>query len=1453
MADIENTKNVRIHWEHPRDANGDIYDKLAGYEIHHNIPGFASPHICDPSVNSSDNIPLPEGIYSVGIAAINTDGHKSKKVIHNFQVANTIQSPEVSRDYGVPLGGTMSTNSYITTAGIFKTESGTGWSFASAGSPRNYSSFQNGHADRYSQDCSDIASLDFSSMTDNEAAIKSHYIFFDASDSNNPLKLIKYEDLVHSTSNNLNVGYFYDSGTGNTTAESTFVTKTGTVSVAAGSNDVVGTSTLFTTEYAIDDIIYFSSARAAKITFINSNTSLTIDTTTNTAITNSAIKVQGFTPDKNLDAAIWQVRKDSGTFKIAPINLTIDESVFNRSRVATLQAAPNLLNFDSTPTLTTSYTNLILTATGNGFLSPKFKITGTGFNNSEISQTADSSFQNPTSGKTYVKTLDKVDAFVTTDLDFTITVTEAADEDNTDLQSTQDVTIPFIKDGSGSGSTGNDAKIVQLTVDDYSIIYAADGSTPSPSGNMTLTATSQNFTNPYFKFTGDGIADETIFTDGTDDSDTFTFAIPTNHFSDPKSLRVGVAESAADTTEIAFDSISITAVKPGATGARGVDGMTFVITNEAHVFSASTAGAVSSYTGSGTIIEVYEGGTELVYDGTGTSNSRWKTTEAATNITVGTKTDSGDYLTVENHSGVANGTDESKIIYTITGKRADGTSFTAQAQQSFTKSKKGTDGSGGKKSLSGLLYYVANSGLSSSAPSAPSGTATYTFSTGAFSNLDNAWSYNPPTYAAGNSNKYWYQYFKVEEATAGGGTGSVSLIGSVTQGFGFSGVVTFTGSGQLTDGSSTSGFGTSNFDGAYNTLTGKPNLFDGAYGSLSGAPTIPTAVSQLSNDSNFLGSGANISVLNNDTGFVVPTGVAQAINNNTTTIDGGKITTNTVNANRLQSNSVLSNVIYVGNALITNTSGKIYSAGKADFGNTTAGFFLGYSSGHYKFDIGNNSQYLRWTGSGLEVKGDMSILNPEDILISSINNDDNLTDDTTAVAAQSTATTANSNAVNALTIANTKTTAAAAAAAANLATKAAGSVGGWTITSSYIQGGTNVYVASGKTSYGSGTGFWLGNDGTTPKFDIGSSSGYLRWDGSALNIKGNITLDNASSINISGFNNNSNFTNDTAADAAQVTANSKTTLAAANTAVNANVTSISGGVIQTGTLVANKIESGNNTIGSSSDKFAFAGSTEYSGFTTVIGATAITSSRFAGLYFGSGSYVLGAQSASSLAAGLFVNSASLGATSSNTQSINASSTIAGQFIHTSSGNKTVMGTSTHAAVHTGTVSPFTGSHDGLLADSETCEVGDILVDTGVAHAKSVSDVITNVTRSTSTNQKSVLGVFVQETPDHIPPSLAKVDNSGLTPTETIDSDHNSIVANKTIVTINSIGEGQVNVCGENGDIEIGDLIVSSSTTGKGMKQDDDIVRSCTVGKSREAVTFASASTVKQIACIYMCG
>jgi hypothetical protein len=73
------------------------------------------------------------------------------------------------------------------------------------------------------------------------------------------------------------------------------------------------------------------------------------------------------------------------------------------------------------------------------------------------------------------------------------------------------------------------------------------------------------------------------------------------------------------------------------------------------------------------------------------------------------------------------------------------------------------------------------------------------------------------------------------------------------------------------------------------------------------------------------------------------------------------------------------------------------------------------------------------------------------------------------------------------------------------------------------------------------------------------------------------------------------------------------------------------------------------------------------------------------------------------------------------------------------------------------------------------------------------------------------------------------------------------------IGVNAIGEGKINVCGQGGDIQIGDFIVTSDIAGKGMKQADDIARSYTVAKARENVTFANSTETKQIACIYLCG
>ena len=72
-------------------------------------------------------------------------------------------------------------------------------------------------------------------------------------------------------------------------------------------------------------------------------------------------------------------------------------------------------------------------------------------------------------------------------------------------------------------------------------------------------------------------------------------------------------------------------------------------------------------------------------------------------------------------------------------------------------------------------------------------------------------------------------------------------------------------------------------------------------------------------------------------------------------------------------------------------------------------------------------------------------------------------------------------------------------------------------------------------------------------------------------------------------------------------------------------------------------------------------------------------------------------------------------------------------------------------------------------------------------------------------------------------------------------------------SMNSLGEGQMQVCGENGNISVDTLLVASSTTGVAMAQTDDIVRGYTVAKARESVTFINANDVKIVACIYISG
>ena len=178
----------------------------------------------------------------------------------------------------------------------------------------------------------------------------------------------------------------------------------------------------------------------------------------------------------------------------------------------------------------------------------------------------------------------------------------------------------------------------------------------------------------------------------------------------------------------------------------------------------------------------------------------------------------------------------------------------------------------------------------------------------------------------------------------------------------------------------------------------------------------------------------------------------------------------------------------------------------------------------------------------------------------------------------------------------------------------------------------------------------------------------------------------------------------------------------------------------------------------------------------------------------------------------------------------------------------------------GTAGPFTASHDGMMLHEQYPELGDILVDVEVIAAPTVNDAITSVSISVQANQPGVIGVFSGDLGGgFIPASLGEdspfhaVNQIHTGGERKLKDEYIPLLQTYKFVKINSIGEGKINVCGQGGGLAIGDLIVASDTQGKGMKQNDDIIRSYTVAKSRENVTFASADEVKQIACIYLGG
>jgi len=171
--------------------------------------------------------------------------------------------------------------------------------------------------------------------------------------------------------------------------------------------------------------------------------------------------------------------------------------------------------------------------------------------------------------------------------------------------------------------------------------------------------------------------------------------------------------------------------------------------------------------------------------------------------------------------------------------------------------------------------------------------------------------------------------------------------------------------------------------------------------------------------------------------------------------------------------------------------------------------------------------------------------------------------------------------------------------------------------------------------------------------------------------------------------------------------------------------------------------------------------------------------------------------------------------------------------------------------------PFTGNHDFLLPIGQTLTPGTLVVDVTCIARNGWSNAIFQVAPSTQANQAGARGVFVGDlrplSEVRPPVFIERWDYTDGHSVPVMTAQYEAIKNDYWFGSMSSLGEGQIQVCGENGDIAVDTLIVASSTAGVGMAQSDDVIRGMTVAKVREAVTFSSPTEVKIVAWIYVSG
>jgi len=656
------------------------------------------------------------------------------------------------------------------------------------------------------------------------------------------------------------------------------------------------------------------------------------------------------------------------------------------------------------------------------------------------------------------------------------------------------------------------------------------------------------------------------------------------------------------------------AAQVGRAVADGISPISVDIKSSAVLVQCDSAGAVILSGGqipdSGNEFRVFEGTTQLQFDGAGTSNGTFNITVSATNVNNGTIVDSGAHATVNPATGMT--ADIGTLVFTISGKTSTGTAFTATRTQGFTKAIPGETGVGVELAPSKYVinYTKANSEsdtitLTATPRNMSNLTPHYQFTVGG-SNIVQSYSTTATHTLADNLEPASGASTLISVSVKDGGTGDVLAADSVSI-YG------------VKDGEDAQiGFLTNTSEAIPSENDG--TLQSGALNNAGGTFKVFVGGTERTTHSDVTFAASNA------------TGMASAINSNT-----GVYTVSALNSD--QASVQFTATIAAGSSLLGGTGASAvtigpltYSMAKAKKGaqgnsitgatgprTTTARLFYSVAAASaptaptssntntFVFNTAvfsnraSNWQHNPPTFAGSNQNKYWYI--PFTVTEASFGGTQSITFGSVTQAIGFTGLVTFSNGdtfgdgTNAMSFGASGTT----------------SINGGNITTGVVNLGTSngMAIRQGKTGYpdASTTGFWLGNDGGTPKFSIGTSTNFLRFSGSALELAGTLklvdggsttTLSNSNTLNgntewsdVAGTSNapadnaTANRT-DSSTDAAIATAESD---AVATAGTNANTAAKTGGSIGGWELGTSRIYSNGHGTTSLSAGSGFLGST----------------------------------------------------------------------------------------------------------------------------------------------------------------------------------------------------------------------------------------------------------------------